>query len=265
MARTASAGNKYSFLGFLDDDGFLIGGTPDAPAAGEASGMLRLTGIKEVPITIPDSDIISATGDDTNIADFDFDSDQPRRYIATMAVEDLNLITYLTGVDQATIAGGSWADFDVVDAPERTACLIHQQRAVDLDSGKAWKGILVRRATVKYLGQDSMNERTPSTFRLSVTPQPAMHDPWGFTLQKLARFKKFQSAYPYTMSAFTGDGAETTFHLDYEPVEVAKSQATVERIARTITSVDPAYPYGFTLSLAAVGNGRGQMLYQFRG
>ena len=273
-ARSASAGNKYSFMSFLDADGIMIGGTNTAPTAGTSLGMNRLLGIKEVPLTTPDSEVVQSTGDDGLIAEFDFDSIETRRYIATMAVDDIYLLSYLTGAAVESIADGDWIADDILDAPERNVCLIHQARAKRQDATnkglKAWQGAVVNLATAKYLGRDTYNERSAGIYRLSVTPQLATYKPWGQTivdgaLVDASRFYKFRSQFPYTMQAFTGNNATPTFELDYKPVSVVKSLAVVERLARTISSIDNVAPYGFTLSANPANNARGVILYQFEG
>lgn len=277
--RSASAGNKYSGLGFLNDDGILIGGSPTAPAAGAAgSGLIRLLGIKQVPLRIPDSQLVQDTGDDDLIAEFDFDSIESRRYIATMAVEDLDLLSALTGVPVESIAGGDWVADDITNAPEYNVCLIHQARAKKQDSTnrgeKAWQGVVVNLATAKYLGRDEFNERAPGVYRLSITPQLASYKPWGQTildgaLTEASRLYRFRSDFPYWMHAFTGTGALSTFNLDYKPVsalnELGQQRylAVVNRLARAVSSVnDSTLPYTFTLGSAAPNNGAGSFLYQ---
>lgn len=268
--RSADMGNKYSYLGFYNDSGVFTGGTPTLPTAGTSSGMMRLLGIKEVPITTPDSETIQATGDDSIIADWDLGSTESRRYIATMATEDLYLISYLSGVPVETIANGNWVSEDIVDAPELNCCLIHQSRAKKLDdtnSGqKAWKGIVVPIATVKWLGRDSFNERAVGTFRMSITPQLSSYDAWGFTVSPLAFFRKFRSDYPYFMSAIVGDGTATSFNVDVPPVSVAGTLVTWDKVARTVASVNnTTVPHSVTLSAPAPLNKAGVILQQFRG
>lgn len=266
---TAAAGNKYSFLGFYDEQNFNIGGQPTALSNGTSRGALRLLGIKEVPLAVPESELVNSTGDDGIIASFDFDSEEDRRYVATMAVDDLNLLSYLTNASVESIAGGDWIDYDIQDSIERSCWLIHQSRAKYQDNGrrgqKAWQGIAVKQATVKFLGRDTYNERAAATFRLSITPQYGTYDIHGMTAPKVAMFKKFESAYPYTMAAVRGDNVVTAFPLDYQPVEVAKTGLYVERVQRTVASVSTTLPYTAAASVAPALAARGSILYQFSG
>jgi hypothetical protein len=271
--RSAAAGNKYSFLSFLDTENYAIGGTPSAPAAGDVSNWYRLQGIKAVPINKPDDEIVTVTGDDGLIAEFSFDSIENRAYVATMAVDDLTLQAYLQNSVTATVAGAQMGVGDTADAPVIPVSLIHQSRAVKKDASnggqKAWNGIVVPVATATYLGREGFDERSPAVFRIQITPQLATNLPWGDTLfdrfnVNAARVQPFRSDYPFAAASFTGDGTQTTFSVDYTPVDVAHVGAWVFRSSVSVLSVSTVNKT-ITLSAAPANGRKGVLLYQFNG
>jgi hypothetical protein len=274
MPQVASAGNKYAFIGFLDTDGYLIGGTPTAPANGVSSSAYRVLGVKETALTIPTPDTVQATGDDALIAEFQFNSIQPRAYTVTMAVGDLTLESYLAGTNVETIAGGSFVVNDTTELPSINICLIHQQRAVSQDSATrgvtGWAGYIVPLATATYLGRDSFSERSVATYSLSVTPQKATHYPWGVSFATASGTDDgtvidFQSSYPYHMAAFTGDGALAAWPVAYQPVSASRAGGWINRTSNPVLSVSTTTPYNVTITANAGAGVRGSILYQFQG
>lgn len=277
MGRTAAAGNKYTFIGFLDTNNLFIGGTPTAPSAGTASGAYRVLGIKEAAPITPDPETVVASGDDGRIAEFQFDSIEPRTYIATAAVNDLTLLSYLLDTTIETIAGINWTALDVSDAPEVPVCVIHQSRAARQDANnsgqKAWEGIIIPVAIARYLGRDSYTERSVGTYRISITPQVATRTFAGVTLEtavsaQAASYQTFQSNNPIHITSFTGDNSESTFDLDYQPVSAAASAAWVytsnNGISTPVTSVSTVNNT-ITLTNTPTNGQQGAILYQFVG
>lgn len=250
--RNVAAGNRDSYIGFYNDAGFFIGGSTTAPAQGASSGMLELLGVQEVPVTVNDPTLVPIPGDDNVLATFDFDSDQPRQYIITMAVQDLALDALLQGSNVESIAGGDWGVLDVVGAAEINCCLIHQSRAKKFDPAnkgqKAWSGTLIPLATVKPLGRQTYSGRTGAIYRLQVTEQLSAHDVWGVTFASGSGAgtespyrREFRSDYPYHVVAFTGSGSEDTVTLDHVPVSTAYTNAWRDQgIPLTVNSVDTA-------------------------
>lgn len=271
MAKQAAAGNKYTFIGFLDSDNYLIGGTPTAPASAAASGMHRVLGIKAAPINVPDVETVQATGDDGLIAEFEFDSIEPRTYIMTASVDDLVLLSNLLGTTVTSFLGGNMTALDVNDAPERNVCVIHQSRAKYQDSGiagqKAWQAYIINVATAKYLGRDGFDERGVATYRISVTPQLSTNHFYGVTLLNsvgtdAARIIPVQLPYPVHAIAVTGDGAETTYDLDFTPVSTAYTAAWQFRTSVGVNSVSTANQ---TVTFSSAPTGRSIVAYGFEG
>lgn len=271
-SKVAVTGNQFTFLGFLNAQNFLIGGASTAPASGNSSGMLRITGIKEVPITVPDSDIIQNTGDDGLIAEFDFDSIATRRYIITYAVEDLDHLAKLLGVNVVTIAGAKMVLFDSNNPPIFNVCMIHQSRAVSQDvatsGAAAWQGYIVPIAQARPLGRDGMSERSPGTFRMSVTIQLATKHAWGVTFSEAvegnttARAIPVHGDYPLHMQAYTGDGSTDPIDVDFAPAGASLAAIITNTGASiAIASVSAANK---TITPAATVTLPAVVIYQFQ-
>src|SRR5690606_25493167 len=102
-------------------------------------------GVQEVPLTIPDPTTVPIPGDDSaRLAEFEFDGDGSRAYIATFGVHDMQLDAWLLGTTLQTIAGMRVGVNDIANAPERNCSFIHQGRAKGYNTdnkGRAmWEG-----------------------------------------------------------------------------------------------------------------------------
>lgn len=275
--RLVAAGVRDNYLFFYDDNYLLIGGSPTTPTAGNASGAVELLGIQTVPITVGEPETVPILGDDTVLANFEFDSDQPRSYVIEMAVHDLELDAWLMDTNVETIAGADIGMMDVSNAPERNCGLIHQGRAKKFDSNnkgtKAWEGELVPLATVRPLGRQTFGSRTAAVYRLKVTEQLASRNPWGVTFTELAAgsdnayFRPFRSDYPLHLVAWAGNGVLVNIPLDHVPVSAALSAAWsnlpagAQGVPLTVSAVSTTNK---TLTTSAVASGAyGAALYQY--
>lgn len=267
-----AAGSTLAFLGFLDTDGFLTGGTPTAPSAGTASGMARLRGIKAAPPTVPEPEFVQITGDDELIGEFDFDSVAQRGFIADFAVQNLEQEAYLLGTNVVTIGSVRYGAIDITNAPQRDCCLILQGRAKKQDSSntgqKGYSGLIIPLASVKPLGRVSFTEREGAVYRLSITPQLASYNIWGTTVSDSVegttalRYQPFHADNPIHAVAFTGNNSATAFTLDYTPISAARTAAYANRVAATVSSISTS-PKQATLSGAPATNARGVVFYEF--
>lgn len=234
--RKVAAGNRDSYLGFFDTTyGIFCGGAPTLPSAGTASGMVELLGVQEVPLSALEPENVPDPGDDTVLATFQFDNNTPRAYIVTMAVNDMQTDAWLMGTNIESIAGGDWGVLDVLNAPERNVCLLHQSRAKYFDPSNrgqaAWEGALVPLATARPLGRTTFAGRTAAIYRLAVVEQLASANPWGVTFTAAGAgtdspyLRTFRSQYPYHMVAWAGNASLVIIPVDHRPVNTAKSAA----------------------------------------
>lgn len=271
--KVAASGNRYSFLGFIDDSGYLVGATPSQPANGASSGMVQLVGIKEAAPTVPEPDTDVVTGDDIAIAEFDYESIGSRRYIAEYAVESLTLLAQILNLSIETIAGAESLLMDIANAPERNVCLIHQSRMKKQDAGqtglKGWQAAIILLATAQPLGRVSFSERTGASFRMSITPQLASRNPWGASLysadsvQIYGRQRVIHLDYPLHMQAFTGAGSAAAITLDYPPVSTDRVAIYANNVPVAVSAISAANKTATPGASIATG-ARGVVVYQFQ-
>jgi len=270
------AGNKYHFLGFLDSFGYLTGGNSSAPASGAAgSGMYRIVGVKSAAPTIPESDVVQATGDDDLLVEFQFQSIATRRFTVDVAVHDQTLVSRLQNTLIETVGEIAFGAFDILDAPEYDVSLILQSRHKKFDDAtkgkKAWGGYLIPLANAQALGRVAFTEREVAVFRYSITPQIASYMPWGVTIAEAnvgttgLRYRDFSTDYPITMHRHTGNGALSTFTLDLEPISAAKTKSYERRVAKTTSSVVTTSPFSTTLSAIPADGSELVTVYEFNG
>lgn len=249
--KSIAAGNQQAWLGFLDTNGFLLGGNTSAPSTGAAgSGMLRIVGIKAAPVAIPEREIVQVTGDDDLLGEFDFASLNSRAFMIEVAVQDLTLEGRLLNmpVDTAFAGSGLMGYLDTTSTAEYDACLLFQSRSKKQDSGlvgkKAWSGIYIPQATVQPLGRNGFDERGAAIYRYMVTPQLTSRNAWGVTMtnnsgtETSARFRTFSTDYPVYLHRWTGNGVATAFNLDVTPVDTTTIAVwSSTGAAQTINSV----------------------------
>lgn len=275
FSKAAVAGNANAWLGFIDSNGFMVGSTTSAPAQTAAgSGMIALTGIKEAAPTVPEQEVVQSTGDDTVIAEFDFSNTTSRSFVAEFAVGNLDLDALLQGTLVETVGEAKMTGLDVLNPAELNVCVIIQSRAKKQDAGvvgqKGWSGIIIPIASAKPLGRGGFSERSPGSFRLQITPQTAGNHPWGVTIAEAnagttgQKFTEFDSEYPLTMHAHTGNGALQTFTLDKKPISPAKTAILSNRNSIATASVSTSLPYSFTTSATApIGGSQIVTLYEY--
>lgn len=258
IKRGVGAGNRDSYLGFLDSTyNLFAGGTPTLPASGQASGMLELLGIKEVNLTVPEPDRVPDEGDDTVLATFDFDSSAVRAYIATLAVHDLQLDAYLQTTNLVQIGDSTWGAIDVLNAPEINCVLLHQSRAKKFDPSnrgqKAWEYVLAPQATARPLYRQTFAGKQVAVYRLAISINLPSRTPWGVTFTSDANNFGTDSTYlitgkgdnPQHIVAWQGNSILTDIPLDHVPINTTKTVAWSNRpggslgVPLTVSAVSP--------------------------
>lgn len=277
--RGASAGAEYAFIGFYDSAGNPTGGTATAPANGTVSDFDNILGIKSVPSTTPEPDTVPSTGDDTLIADFDFDSIATRRYTATVAAFDLDMIGQMQGTSVVALGDGLFGVEDVVGANIPDSCIIVQARTKKQDVAtkgkKAWSGFIEPLCSTRYLGRDAYTERAAAVYNLSITPQAASQTPWGVTLQSQfnisgARRIPFSTDNPLAFATAYGNNSLAAWPVRHRPISAAKCFAyiipagyTTGGILATVSSVSTTAPYSITIGTVAPAGAKVQLYYEF--
>lgn len=272
--KVIAAGNRYAFMGYFNDIGYLTGGTNTPPAAGaNGSGLTQLLGVKEAPITVPENDTVPITGDDSLLGEFLFPNVATRRFTVTTAVMDMDIEAELLGITVEQVGEIDVGALDIEDAPEFDSCFIFQSRAKKQDAGvnkgkKAWSGHFVPLANAQPLNRQTFSERAGAVYRYDVVPQVASHNIWGTTIAgsgigtDALRLRPFSSEYPVHIMRFTGDGITATFNLDFTPITAAKTKVLVRRVAATVLSVSTVNDT-FTLSAIPPSGAEIIVVYEF--
>lgn len=277
--KAGSAGVQYVFYGILDSDGYFIGSSTTAPAAGDqdGSGMARLRGAKTVPITQNDQEVVTLTGDDEPLLNFSFDSaDLPS---GTLEVAGLDMsfealcqsLTVQEFGNIAMVPSGYPQDAD-----RKTFTMIVQGQAKSLTSGsvgnKLFQGVLVPSATITPLHRDSYQERTAGVWRYGFTLNKGDRFPYGATLSNAingteqAAFAPFTTPNPVHVKRWTGDNSETVFNLDYTPNStslVTDVRVFIEGVAVLSGVTVDATAKTLTFSGAPANNARITCMYVF--
>lgn len=276
--KNTAAGFRNLYMGFVDDDGVLIGSSPTAPSPGTGSGMLRLWAAKRAPATVPSPDVVIAEGDDGEVlTEYSFRSIASRGFIAEVAAQDLDTAGALANLPVRTIGRGQMVGLDRNDAPVYNVCCILQGRSTNITGGgKGWSGVVVLRATATYIGRAEFNERNPAVYRFFVTPLPTGWTPAGYTLldnnggQVVQTYDEFRGyPNPITMHAFTGNGVLAAVPVNNSPVSVAASYAANTPPSgqgatnAPITSVTTSSPFAITLTTAPAQAVRTVILYEY--
>lgn len=262
--RQVAAGNQRSIMWYINGFGFPTGGSPSDPSQGAAgSSAILIRGIKTSAPAIPNPDTVQVTGDDDLIAEFYFNNIGSRGFEITYSIEDLDVLATHLGIILQNWGEARVAIMDNVNAPERDMGFVFQSRAKKQDSGvagqKAWGGLVVPLSTYTPLGRVQFEERGAAVFHGYVVPQLAGYDPFGITIQSSqygtsgGRLMPFTSEYPLMLHAHRGNGALSTFTLDYKPISAAKTAAVSNRVALTVSSVATSSPYSETFGSTPAG------------
>jgi len=274
FSKATAAGVAYGFLGFIDSNGFFIGGSTSAPAAGSSSGMIRIRGIQTASPTVPEPDTVQIPGDDELISEFDFPSIASRRFNIDVAVGDLDLEALVQGTNVQTLGEFKYGALDITAATLPNAVILLEGNAKKQNQGvvgqAAWTGTIIPLCTVRPLGRVSINSREGAAWRLSVTPQLAGYYPWGITMTDSNAGADGMRQIPLAMEnpvhlvAFTGNASAAEFTLDYTPISVAKTSIIVNRVVGTTASVNTSTKTA-TVTATPPSSARGIIAYEFSG
>lgn len=236
------AGLNYCFYGFIDANGDIIGTETSSVTKGAVgSPMGRLQGAKTAPLSVNEPDLVNATGDDTALAQFVFDSNELPNGVLEFAVTALDV--------EAIMQGTSTTDYGEIrlgvrqpkDVTRPNICLILQARAKSADSGtkglSRWYGVMVPVCNITPMGGD-FSERTPLNSRYAITAQNADTLPWGATLvtavhgTEQAPLLPFIADNPVSIHSFVGNNVVTGFVLGLTPVSEAKTEVFVDGLVQ---------------------------------
>lgn len=215
--KTAAAGTRLAYLGFIDTVGFLLGGATTAPANGSGDGMLQLLGIQEAAVGITEGEAVLVPGDDGIIAQFLFSPDALPEFVMNLGAHDLDQDALLQGTLVEQLGQIKIGVLQPNSPVYPDACLIIQGEAKSKDTGsdgtKAWEGYFIPVVSLQPLGRETFAGRTAAVNRIKGVTQVASKKPWGVTITDAilgtdgAPVLPFKSNYPLTMHRYTGTGA----------------------------------------------------------
>jgi hypothetical protein len=245
--KTIAAGFRYFRYGVVDENGYFIGSTTTTPVAGDQDGssMLRLDGARTLPLNIPEADVVTVSGDDEPMVQFEFDPENLPSGTFEMAVRDnvfeaLTQGTLVESVGDIEITAG-----DPKDRVSQTLCFLAARRAKSWKTGsvgvKKWENLFIPRATVRPLGA-AIAQRTFNPYQYGLYTSRSDRSGWSTVNintigTTAAAFFIIDSDNPLgPLSRFTGDNTETVFNLPYAPVSGAKTYVYVNDVKQTVTT-----------------------------
>lgn len=233
------------YYGILDSDGFLIGNTAIGVAAGAVQGMKRLYGAKTAPIAIKEPDVVTATGDNNALVQFQFLPAELPDGVITMAQRDLDFEALIQGTSTYVLGSTKLGVRQPGNNNPPNMCLLLTRRA------KTWgpnsKGVaafdveLINSCSITPLGAQ-WTERAIEPYSYKVTINEADHFIWGETIASTnlgtnaGAIIPIDSDNPLHIAAAKGDGATVAFTLPYTPVSSSRILVEVERVAKTLTT-----------------------------
>lgn len=239
------AGFRFNYYGFTDSNGYFLGGTNTAPAAGDqdGSGLIRLKGSRTMPLNIPPPDIEVVTGDDEPEVSFEFDAEALPNGILETSVRNN---TFEASAQKTKVRTLGDLDVGVLDPANRgseSLCFLLSRRAKSWAAGtegvKKWEALFVPRCSVKPL-YTTVEQRAFTPYQYNINLSKSGRTGWSTVSENLhgttsASLFPIDSDNPLYLHRWTGNGAVVAFTTTYEPVSGAKTYVFVNDILQTVT------------------------------
>lgn len=255
VKKIISAGADIAFYGTLDSTGYFIGATGTAPVAGNQDGLpaLVLDGIKNAPHTVVEPETVNVTGDNTVLGQFQFEPAELASFVLEVGTQDLTFEALCQGTLVHDDGDLSIGIIQPGAASYRDMCLMVTAEAKSRASGSVGTGsfhsLLIPSCTIVPMARDGFQERAEAAFRYKVQVNAVDQYPWGLALSAVNNGTVEGSGFYITsenriaMHAFTGDGTETDFNLDYTPAEASGDKCLVY-----VNGVKQTYTTAYTVS-----------------
>lgn len=268
-----AAGFKYLRYGVINGDGLFIGSTTTVPPAGTSTngGMARLAGARTMPIQVAEPQVEPADGDDETLVTFEFDPAGLPNGVFEMAVRN-NVFEALVLGTKINILSSD-LEISVIDPADRnsqTMCLLGSRRSKSWKSGekgsKKWENFYIPNCTIKPLGINPQ-QRTFTPYNYSIALSKSDRLGWT-TVNNSEHGTTASSAFyidsdnPLHLHRGTGDGAETTFDVDFPPVSGAKSYVFVNDLQLAVAVGYTLSGIQFTMLAAPAAAGVIDFLYE---
>lgn len=261
ITKWAAAGWEALQWSYRSNLGYLTGAAGLTVAStGTSSSMARHLGANTADIALPDPTIVSIPGDNTTIAQFQFDGDGFPEFTIEMSVFDSVFHAAVTGLTAATDGDTEMSQFAFGAYTSNPMFLmltrdLKSQKAGQVGA-KGYEHLELFNTAVRFLGS-GFTTKGAAVYRYRVTCNDTDILPDGRTLSTVFStapngrlggiIRSADNRYSY--SVLVGDNAETDVTTAYKPISIAKSKAVIETTgfaADTVTAIDTSAPYGIT-------------------
>lgn len=242
-----AAGFDFIFYGVRNVNGYFQGNDATGAAAGNTNGQgaLRLEGARTIPVSLPQDDVVTVTGDNEPKVSFTFPSANLPSGILELAVRDMDFDALVQGTKIETIGDLSVGTLQPSGASKPDMLLLLMRQAKKWDSGvrgvSAWEVLFVPSCEITPLYAD-ITERQFNAYRYGINISKADRFPWGATYTEIVHgtpssaLVPIDSDYPIQLHSFQGDGAQDTFILDVAPISLAKTYVYVNGVKQVPTT-----------------------------
>lgn len=227
-----AAGFDYIFYGLTNSNGFLIGSTAAGASAGAGEGMERLEGARTIPVSIPEDEVVTVTGDNEPLVSFSFPAADLPSGVLEVAARNLDFEALVQGTKVAALGDLSIGGLAPSGAAKPDVALLLQRAAKKWAEGNrgggGWEIALVMKSNIAPLFGE-MTERAFNAYRYGINMSKSDKATWGASFIEgthgftNAPIITIESDNPMHIMAMQGNAVATTLALDFEPVSSAKT------------------------------------------
>ena len=246
------AGFRRLIMFNKNSDGVIIGSDSTGPVAGSTNGTTGLTveGAQTLPVSIPDSEKVDVSGDDSPQVQFDFGEPTLPSGVLELSTRNLAFEAQCQGTNVYEPNSGT-IQIGVLSPGERElsdlALLMHK-RAKSWQPGsrgvKRWETLFIPACTIVPKGSADWTQRQHAPYRYDISISKGDIFPWGETFYgsavgtSSAALEPIKANYPYYMEIFRGNGVQDTFALTKTAITIADdADATnVVSVSRVLVS-----------------------------
>jgi hypothetical protein len=225
MSERIGAGFNLLYYGFFDTDGNFLGGATTAPAAGNQTGspLTRLRGARTIPVSIPEPEVVVASGDDQPLVSFEFDAEALANGVLETAQRNDLFESYVQGTNVNTpgaVGNMRVGALDPADRADVRVCLLLMRRSKSWTPGEQGsvkkQHLFLPSCNIKPLG-NAYEQRTFNGYGYAINLSRA-DNIWtsvndtehGTTALSVA---VIEADYPVMLQRWTGNNAQTVFNM----------------------------------------------------
>jgi hypothetical protein len=210
----------------LMTDGYTPAGITGTLAAGSSAAPKRAYGVKTTPIALPESTVVTVTGDDTRLGVFQFDSENLPTFTMTFGEVDQDIVGATQGTSLYRVA--TYYDFALLgptgrDFSDMLIWVVSQAKSrVSGNKGTGFHSLIIPRCNMTYLGRN-FEERAAATFSYQVTVDVFDTFPWGgllanntFGKDEGVMFEWFTNKRPQAL-VIVDNTSTNSYTLDHTP------------------------------------------------